>query len=309
MIHTILYKIGRALLDLPHSMRKTPSPRIIMTLLVKNEEDMLAQNLEFHHAMGVSHFIITDNNSTDHTPDIIRRYQAKGWVLECIEERATDYDQKTWVDRMIELARSKYHADWIINADADEFWYPNEGTFQTLLSSKRATVFEGQVHNVYPEEGKPWQEWNLLVRQVHDLEAYNLSPYSIFSRHRNKMMHRSRGYIQIAMGNHRVKMFPYIKNDTAITIFHFNVRGREQFMSKMINGGQQLEQHKGRHGGRHWRYYYDIYKKGRLSEEYDRVIGVDVRDRLKREGYLFEDNRLRDFFASKATEAAERKGL
>lgn len=111
------------------------------------------------------------------------------------------------------------------------------------------------------------------------------------------------------MGNHRVKMFPYIKNDTAITIFHFNVRGREQFMSKMINGGQQLEQHKGRHGGRHWRYYYDIYKKGRLSEEYDRVVGVDVRDRLKREGYLFEDNRLRDFFASKATEATERKGL
>ena len=101
MTHAIPYKIGRALLDLPHSMRKTPSPRIIMTLLVKNEEDMLAQNLEFHHAMGVSHFIITDNNSTDHTPDIIRRYQAKGWVLECIEERATDSDQKTWVDRMI----------------------------------------------------------------------------------------------------------------------------------------------------------------------------------------------------------------
>ena len=56
MVHTIPYKIGRALLDLPHSMRKTPSPRIIMTLLVKNEEDMLAQNLEFHHAMGVNHF-------------------------------------------------------------------------------------------------------------------------------------------------------------------------------------------------------------------------------------------------------------
>ena len=50
---------------------------------------MLEENLQFHKAMGVDGFIITDNNSTDSTPDIIRKYKQKGWIKEVIEEKAT----------------------------------------------------------------------------------------------------------------------------------------------------------------------------------------------------------------------------
>ena len=64
-------KILRALADLPASFRRTRKPRLVMTLLVKNEEDMLERNLCFHKRMGVDAFIVTDNNSTDRTPEII----------------------------------------------------------------------------------------------------------------------------------------------------------------------------------------------------------------------------------------------
>lgn len=100
MTHSLVYKIARALLDLPFTLHRPRRPHIVMTLLVKNEEQMLAQQIEFHHALGVDHFIVTDNNSTDGTPDIIRRYQEKGWVVDVIEEHATDYEQKAWVDRI-----------------------------------------------------------------------------------------------------------------------------------------------------------------------------------------------------------------
>ena len=295
MTHSLVYKIARALLDLPFTLHRPRRPHIVMTLLVKNEEQMLAQQIEFHHALGVDHFIVTDNNSTDGTPDIIRRYQDKGWVVDVIEEHATDYEQKAWVDRMVELARAKHHADWIINADADEFWLPACGSFPELLKATRANVLAGELHSVLPEESKPWQEWTQLVRYVDDYEAYGLSRFSIFERQNKKVLHRSRGYLQISMGNHKVSMLPHIEHRADITIFHFNVRGREQFMQKMINGGQQLEQHKGRHGGRHWRYFYKLYKEGKLAEEYDRVVGTHVRDRLLSEGYIYEDTRLRDF--------------
>ena len=295
MTHSLVYKIARALLDLPFTLRPTRRPHIVMTLLVKNEEQMLAQQIEFHHALGVDHFIVTDNNSTDGTPDIIRRYQDKGWVVDVIEEHATDYEQKAWVDRMVELARAKHHADWIINADADEFWLPACVSFPELLQATRANVLAGELHSVLPEESKPWQEWTQLVRYVDDYEAYGLSRFSIFERQNKKVLHRSRGYLQISMGNHKVSMLPHIEHRADITIFHFNVRGREQFMQKMINGGKQLEQHKGRHGGRHWRYFYKLYKEGKLAEEYDRVVGTHVRDRLLSEGYIYEDTRLRDF--------------
>ena len=295
MTHSLVYKIARALLDLPFTLHRPRRPHIVMTLLVKNEEQMLAQQIEFHHALGVDHFIVTDNNSTDGTPDIIRRYQEKGWVVDVIEEHATDYEQKAWVDRMVELARAKHHADWIINADADEFWLPACGSFPELLKDTRANVLAGELHSVLPEESKPWQEWTQLVRYVDDYEAYGLSRFSIFERQNKKVLHRSRGYLQISMGNHKVSMLPHIERRADITIFHFNVRGREQFMQKMINGGKQLEQHKGRHGGRHWRYFYKLYKEGKLAEEYDRVVGTHVRDRLLSEGYIYEDTRLCDF--------------
>ena len=58
----------------PKVSSRTPNPRIVMTLLVKNEEDMIERHLQYHKQMGVDAFIVTDNNSTDHTPEILARY-------------------------------------------------------------------------------------------------------------------------------------------------------------------------------------------------------------------------------------------
>ena len=100
---SLLTKTLRCLTDLPRSLRRTPRPRLIMTLLVKNEALMLEHNLRFHKQMGVDAFIVTDNNSTDATPDILERYRQKGWIVEIIRERATDYGQKKRADSRVWL--------------------------------------------------------------------------------------------------------------------------------------------------------------------------------------------------------------
>ncbi|EJW99394.1 glycosyltransferase family 2 protein [gut metagenome] len=70
-------------------------------------------------------------------------------------------------------------------------------------------------------------------------------------------------------------------------------------MEKMINGGKQLEQQPRKHVGRHWRYFYKLYKSGKLEEEYDRVIGKNSFDRLYKDGYLYTDTTILDFFMQK----------
>ena len=55
----IFHKIVCAVRDLPRTFRRLPTPRLIMTLLVKNEEELLEKNLLFHKAMGVDAFIVT----------------------------------------------------------------------------------------------------------------------------------------------------------------------------------------------------------------------------------------------------------
>lgn len=276
--------------------KRKSTPRLIMTLLVKNEEDMLEENLIFHKAMGVDGFIITDNNSSDRTPEIIRKYKEKGWIVEAIEEKATDYQQKKWVDRMIWKAKSVHKADWVINADADEIWYAPSGDLKTELVSSRANVLTCEMKCVYPEEGKPFWQWGQIVEVVNDLERYNLSRYSLFARQNKKVIHRTAGYIQISMGNHKVTMFPKKVEKSNIHIYHYNIRGKKPFLEKMINGGRQLEQNPKKHGGRHWRYFYQLYKEGLLEAEYDKVIGTASFDQLKQDGFIRTDTTIPEWF-------------
>lgn len=276
--------------------KRKSTPRLIMTLLVKNEEDMLEENLIFHKAMGVDEFIITDNNSSDRTPEIIRKYKEKGWIVEAIEEKATDYQQKKWVDRMIWKAKSVHKADWVINADADEIWYAPSGDLKTELVSSRANVLTCEMKCVYPEEGKPFWQWGQTVEVVNDLERYNLSRYSLFARQNKKVIHRTAGYIQISMGNHKVTMFPKKVAKSNIRIYHYNIRGKKPFLEKMINGGKQLEQNPKKHGGRHWRYFYQLYKEGLLEAEYDKVIGTASFDQLKLDGFIRTDTTIPEWF-------------
>ena len=106
-----------------------------MAMKVRDEADVLDENLRWHRAQGIDHFIVTDNGSTDGTMEILRRYEAEG-VLRLIEEPSTEdfRDQAHWwVTRMARLAATELEADWVVHADADEFWSPVSGSLKRAL--------------------------------------------------------------------------------------------------------------------------------------------------------------------------------
>ena len=57
--------------------------KIVATLLAKDEEDIIAQNIEHHINQGVTDFIVTNNRSKDHTRTIVEKYPE---VKEIIDE-------------------------------------------------------------------------------------------------------------------------------------------------------------------------------------------------------------------------------
>jgi hypothetical protein len=107
-----------------------------MALKVRDEGDILESNLRFHHALGVDHFVVTDNGSTDETPEILGRYAEAGLVT-VISEPGTDYRVAGagWLTQMARLASTELGADWVVHTDADEFWWPVSGSLRDTLGA------------------------------------------------------------------------------------------------------------------------------------------------------------------------------
>ena len=101
-----------------------------MTLLVRNESDIIRENLDFHLSQGVDHVFVTDNRSEDDTYEILTEYQQRNQVT-LLYESGDNHAQGRWVTRMARLAVDVQKADWIINNDADEFWWPRKGTLKS----------------------------------------------------------------------------------------------------------------------------------------------------------------------------------
>ncbi|MFM9110985.1 MAG: glycosyltransferase family 2 protein, partial [Prochlorococcaceae cyanobacterium] len=91
--------------------------RLILTLLCRDEDDIIEQMLAFHLSRGVDLVIATDNGSRDGTRAILERYRRSG-VLLLIDEPSLTHDQAPWVTRMARMAANDCGADWVINADA-----------------------------------------------------------------------------------------------------------------------------------------------------------------------------------------------
>ncbi|HAS32610.1 MAG TPA: glycosyltransferase, partial [Microbacterium sp.] len=92
-----------------------------MTLMVRDEADIIAAMIEHHLSQGVDLIIATDNGSVDGTREILADYAASGRV-EVHDYLAHDKNQTGVVSEMASRAASEHAATWVINADADEFF-------------------------------------------------------------------------------------------------------------------------------------------------------------------------------------------
>src|ERR687897_1016044 len=121
---------------------------LVMTLLARDEADVIESWLEFHLNAGADYVVATDNRSQDGTTEVLERYAREGH-LHLIREPGDDLRQNLWVTRMARMAATQFGADWILNTDADEFWWPRRGSFRELFAAvpERFGVVRGAWRN------------------------------------------------------------------------------------------------------------------------------------------------------------------
>jgi hypothetical protein len=292
--------------------------RLVMTLKVRDEADIIEDNLRFHRAMGVDFFVVTDNGSVDGTAEILHRYVSAG-LAHVIQEPTSGLrsNEMDWTTRMARLAASEYGADWVFNNDADEFWWPITGTIKAALESipeEYGGVVSPRAEFVARPDGPGSFAERLVVREARS----NLQP---------KVAHRGDPDVVVLSNTHEVAsagggdLFEALRPPGRVVhrgvrgaedeeegdvpgieemrlvwapvhplrIFHFPLRSYEQFKKRT----EIFLRHGGFRDTGRFRRLRVAYEEGRLDEIYAALVWDDaaVQEGVE-EGRLVRDDRL-----------------
>jgi len=297
-----------------------PIPRVAMSILVRDEVDIIEHNIRYHASVGVTHFCVTDNASVDGTREVLTNLQSE-FSIDIIDEPSHTIDQDLWVTRMAKRIVDSESADWIIHNDADEFWVPENGQSLPIAiagSLQRSELSNDEIGvlcckriNMLPNKSDTLTEHYAFYNNVHVAiknvplrdgeEQWNNDNTNTVARLvMDKVMTRAEGTSDIEYGNHGATHALASVNCTGVSIYHYPVRTYAQFERKVVNYGISLEQNTRFSEGSslHLRYWYRRYNEGKLMQDYEAICFSEAElEQLLADGYVEIDTRLRTFFS------------
>ena len=278
--------------------------KLVMTLLARDEEDVIESHIDFHLSRGVDHIYAMDNLSQDGTTDILRSYERAG-LLTYLHQGGEDHSQGVWVTDMARRAYLEQGADWVINSDADEFWWPQDGDLKTVLAAIPTGVQALRVErtNFIPVRGAEGRHFAaaMTIRHRRSLNTLGqpLPP---------KVCHRGLADVIVEQGNHHASRPGAALEITPapITILHYPVRTYAQFSHKIAIGGAAYKRNTTlpQSSGETWRRLHEQQLRGEFQAVFDSMVLDDdaIAEGLA-SGDLIRDERLRDALADLAVRA------
>ncbi len=270
--------------------------KLVLTVLARDEADVIDAQVSFHLNAGVDFVIATDNNSRDGTTEILERYAREG-VLQLIREPAEGLRQGEWVTRMARIAATDQGADWVINTDADEFWWPRGGTLKDVLAAvpEEYGIVEAFWRSFVP---RPDDDRSFAERMTARLsQRAPINDPTSFYRPVVKVAHRADPLVTVARGNHALAgtSFRTLTTWHPIEVLHFPLRSRPQWMRKVELQGVAFTEHIERSGTGYHLKGYDALQSGRIDAQYASLVVDDgALERGVADGTLVVDTRLRD---------------
>jgi hypothetical protein len=270
--------------------------KLVVTVLARDEVDVIDAQVSFHLNAGADFIIATDNNSGDGTTEIFERYEREG-VLHLIREPAEGLRQGEWVTRMARLAASDFGADWVINTDADEFWWPRGGSLKEVLAAMPPSfgVVQAFWRSFVP---RPDDELSFAERMTVRLAQHApINDPTSFYRPVVKVAHRADPHVTVGRGNHALadSRFQTLTTWHPIEVLHFPLRSQAQWMRKVELQGDAFTKHIERSGTGYHLKGYDALQRGSLAEQHaSLVVGDAPLEQGLQDGTLVHDTRVRD---------------
>ena len=231
---------------LPRLPRRTTAPGSVWAVtMVKDEADILGATLDHLLSQGVDHVIVSDNLSSDDTPQIIARYAARSdGRVHAATDAEPAYFQAEKMSRLVHAAW-RAGADWVIPFDADEFWFAEGQTLREYLAglsgrSPEVGVVDARFHHMVPTQPHPAD----LTGAEFILDATPVKP--------GKVAVRAHRLATVSVGNHGASRVGVRAG--GLHIAHAVYRGPEQVARKVRQGAAAVMLTRpGDEIARHWR--------------------------------------------------------
>ena len=283
---------------------------LALTLVVRDEEDVLPANLDYHLAQGVDVVLAIDHGSSDRTPEILSDYERTGRVRAFRDEDRA-HDQVTRVNRLLRIAAEEHRADWVVHCDADEFWMPLAGSLRDVLGAvpERYGYIVAPRTNFVPvdrTDGAFHERMVLRERRSVNLRGGDLEP---------KVAQRPAAAKSVAPGNHSLDdpVMDPAPDIGALEVLHFPNRSFEQFERKVLNTGigYELLEDRAPGIGIDQLKLLDLQRQGELHDHYAAQCADPSEETRQRvdAGELQVDNRLQAFFAAQPSRLEESGSL
>jgi glycosyltransferase involved in cell wall biosynthesis len=220
-------------------------PRVFAVAMVRNEADVIESFVRYNLNL-VDGILILNHNSSDRTADILQKMINEGLPLFLSHSTACEYDQKTFITRLVYEAFHTHHADWVFPLDADEFIVPtkNESRHPREILDE---LPQGAIYNIFwrtyfPHESDDPTE--LCVPKRLRYRTDQLPPG--LDSARNKILiprDLALGYrLHLSHGSHKLnnrrrvrRRIPH-KDLDAFKLAHFPLRSADQTRSKIFIG-------------------------------------------------------------------------
>jgi hypothetical protein len=237
--------------------------KLVMTIMVRDEADIVAAMLEHHLAQGVDRFVVTDNGSIDGTTAILQAYADRG-LVDLRHDPVHRKQQSSVVSGMASDAFTQHEATWVINADADEFWVAVDPTMTLREALERwDPAIRAVLVPVVDMTGDPALEGSGLSRLTYrdHRSVEEINRIGLHAHATADVIHVGRADVSVMQGNHFVDM----ENggdppeDARIEVLHLPWRSWRQYRGKVEKAGRaydanpELTPSPNHHGMRDWR--------------------------------------------------------
>jgi hypothetical protein len=284
--------------------------KLAMTLIVRNEADIVEDNLRYHRAQGVDFFIALDNGSTDGTVEILERYERAG-ILTLLRRPGTMLTIQRKGNTEIARLAHEMGADWVFHNDADEFWWPIDGnlkeTFERVPESQGIVLVPRTEFIPRPDGPGSFAE-RMTIRESRfrrppktahrahpEIKLWSTHPIDLWVKReappRSGLVGKPALRVEAAhRDNYELDLV--LAPEFPIGALHFPLRSLEQYRKKMEIADDN----------RFWdrndetRELHEAYRAGRLDEVFANLTLDDeaVQAGLT-EGWLVRDTEFRDY--------------